>query len=83
MKAFKKTKKILKQRSKEYPPYIIEAKRVAQVWSGITGHKIHWRLVPLMMNGLKNVREAIKSKEDNKLDAMGYLARHYQITEKK
>lgn len=82
MSILKKTKKVLKQRAKEYPPYIVEAKRVALVWSGITGFDIPWRLVPLMMAGLKNVREASAPKEDNGVDAIGYLVRHYQITKK-
>lgn len=79
MKILKETKKILKKRAKEYPPYVVEAKRTAKIWSGITGFKIHWRMVPLMMAGLKIGREAVKPKPDNIKDAIGYLVRKDQI----
>jgi hypothetical protein len=49
--------------------------RIAQVWSGITGHEISALDVPLMLIGLKAVRTQITPDySDNSDDIEGFLA---------
>lgn len=51
--------------------------RIASVWSGIIGEKLKLPLtaveIGLLMTGLKLVRHAHKPKDDNLVDALGYL----------
>ncbi len=46
---------------------------IAEVWSGLLGFEITPQDVPLMMIGLKLVRDEHKPKRDNIVDALGYL----------
>jgi hypothetical protein len=46
---------------------------IAKVWSGILGFDVTAEKAALCMVGLKCVREAYKHKEDNIIDAIGYL----------
>lgn len=52
-------------------------RRIAAVWTGIIGEKLAAPIssvdVALMMTGLKLVRHAHKAKDDNLIDAHGYL----------
>lgn len=49
--------------------------RIAQVWSGITGHPISATDVPLMLIGLKTVRTQVcPDYSDNSDDIEGFLA---------
>lgn len=48
--------------------------RIAQVWSGITGHTINPVEVPLMMAGMKMVRaQVMPDYSDNSDDIDGYM----------
>lgn len=48
--------------------------RIAEVWSGITGHHINPVEVPLMMIGMKLVRaQVMPDYSDNSDDVEGYL----------
>jgi len=60
-------------RAQEYGDFGLQAERIAAVWSAITGHPVNVRHVPLMLAGLKIIREAEKPKRDNRVDACGYL----------
>lgn len=59
-------------RAKAYGHPKEEFAKVAAMWSVITGHEIKPEHVPLMMIGLKIVREVKKPKEDNLVDICGY-----------
>ena len=48
--------------------------KVALVWSMILGIEVRPEQVPLMMAGYKIVRETHTHKDDNIIDAIGYLA---------
>lgn len=60
-------------RKQDYGDYSIEAKKLAQLWSAITGKEILPRHVSLMMAGLKLLRQSNKPKRDNLVDAIGYI----------
>jgi hypothetical protein len=55
--------------------------RVAKTWSGITGLNIEPHHIPLMMIGLKAVRESYCEKEDNRVDIVGYALVHQNALE--
>lgn len=61
-------------RKENYGDYVIEAQRIAEGWSTLTGRIIEPRLIPIMMIWLKLVREAHQPGQDNRNDCAGYLA---------
>lgn len=60
-------------RNQAYGDASVEFNKVATVWSALLGTNITGPQVALCMAGLKLVREAYKHKEDNLVDACGYL----------
>jgi len=64
-------------RQDSYGNPMADFKGTALIWTGILQHKLHAPItaedVPLMMIGLKLRREAHRAKEDNIVDAHGYL----------
>ena len=70
---FCKAEEILEDRAEHYLGYPVEAERIALIWTGITGFDIKATQVPLMMAGLKLMREGGKHKRDNLVDIAGYV----------
>ena len=65
---------ILEERGEIYGDAVTTHARIAEVWSGITGHTITALQVALMMAGLKLVRaENGPLHKDNYDDAHGYI----------
>lgn len=60
-------------RNEDYGPWEAEAKKIAAVWSALTGVTIKPAHVAPMMVGLKLVREGNRHKRDNLTDAVGYI----------
>ena len=61
------------ERNKSYGDPRADYARVAKVWSGILGHEVTPLQAALCMAGLKLVREGFRHKDDNLVDAHGYL----------
>ena len=64
---------LLAQRGQQWGDAIGTHVRIAEVWSGILGHKVQPVQVALMMEGLKLVRASINPTDpDSFADAQGY-----------
>ena len=70
---FCKAEEILEDRAGHYLGYPTEAERIALIWTGVTGYDIQAFHVPLMMAGMKLMREGGKHKRDNLIDIAGYV----------
>ena len=55
--------------------------RVAKIWSAILNTEVSASQVALCMTGLKIVRECANHKEDNLIDAAGYIALANEVQE--
>ncbi len=65
---------LLNERHKTYGDPVLIHARIAEVWSGICGHDIDPRTVPLMMAGLKLVRaQSAPGHADSLDDTLGYV----------
>lgn len=68
------TEALLEERGKQYGDANVQYARVAEVWSGITGHTITAHQAMLCMVGLKLVRAEMNPDHDDSLaDAKGYV----------
>lgn len=68
------TEALLEERGKQYGDANVQYARVAEVWSGITGHTITAYQAMLCMVGLKLVRAEMNPNHDDSLaDAKGYV----------
>lgn len=68
---------VLGDRNDSYGNPRDDYEKTAKVWSGLLAHKLKGDITPeeaiLMMVGLKLSREVYRHKEDNIVDAHGYL----------
>jgi hypothetical protein len=60
-------------RQADYGEPTVNMANIAKAWSGIVGYEILPRHVPLMLAAMKLVREGHKHKDDNLVDAQGYI----------
>ena len=61
------------ERQDDYGPPEASLSRISAMWSAYLGHPVSARDVALLLALLKIAREANRSKEDNLLDAAGYI----------
>lgn len=68
-------------RNASHGDYRIEAVRIAEMWSVITGYDIAPELVPLMMVGLKVCRASSQGRvnRDDWVDIAGYAALGWKV----
>lgn len=68
-------------RNDSHGDYVIEAHRIAEMWSVITGYDIAPELVPLMMVGMKVCRasSAGRLNRDDFVDIAGYAALGWRV----
>jgi hypothetical protein len=88
--AEKATGLVCGDRNAQYGPPSEDYARTSKVWSGMLIHKlkpgveIDAREAMLMMAALKLCREVTKPKEDNRIDAIGYvLCEDWHVTQEK
>lgn len=61
------------ERQADYGEPVANMERIAEMWSGILGHRVTGAEVALCMAGLKLTREENRHKADNLADLAGYL----------
>ncbi len=68
-------------RNEDYGHPIEMCERIAQAWTAVLGRPVSAKEFTLCMGAMKIVREAIKPKRDNRVDAAGYAAISDMVSE--
>jgi hypothetical protein len=70
-------------RNASYGHPLDDFSRAALIWQAILGHPVSAEQVALCMVGVKIARQVHQAKDDNIVDAIGYLLTHDMVREER